>query len=291
MNTVIQELSPDSLTPLWRKPQLEVRLAQSALPAWVQASYTAFVETLSNDQFPCFFGTIAEQKEMLRFVIAPPLTEPMAMPHLLTAIYQYLEEEAIVAHTSQHDDVFFLTLVILFPPAPSILTLDHYAQQAFDVLNALHQLDPAPWPTDIATASPDRRWRYCLGGRSLFVNVSTPANQQRRSRHLGPGMVFVINPEDLFEKAWDRWGEQPRREIYHRVEQYDAIPPYPLVYPWDNEGDRHHIHAKVMVLPEDNQGGYFFQFQFHSHHDEYAATPSQGTCPFHAVPNPAESGE
>jgi FPC/CPF motif-containing protein YcgG len=273
---VIESFSPDKSTPLWRKQQIEAAIAQKAFPIWVEESYAAFTEIIRRENFPCFFGTIAEQKEMIRYAIAPSLTEPATLDHILAAVYQYLAEEKEVSQCSTVEEMFFLTLVIFLPPEPGEHTLEDYAQQSFEFLNALHQQDPSPWPSQVATDPQDPKWRYCLGGESLFVNVCTEANHKRRSRHLGPGITLVMNPDDLFAKAWERWGEQPRREIYHRVQQYDDMPPYPLVLPWDKEEERHHMHAKVTALPEDNDAGIFFPFHYQSQR------PAKGECPFHS---------
>lgn len=273
MLEIIENLSPDGLTPLWKKSQIEPALKENRLPDWVRVSYEAFVQIIRRDDFPCFFGTLAEQKEMIRYAIAPSLTAPEVLDRILEAVYTYLEEEAKVEDV-QSEDPLFLTLVIFLPLEEGEYPLEHYADRAYSFLNGLHQRDRFPWPDDIPNDPSNPDWRYCLGGRSLFVNVCTPANKNRRSRNLGPGLTMVINPEDLFQKAWERWGEEPRRKIYQRVETYDRIPPHPLVRPWEPEEKRIHHHAAVTVLADRNDFQYVFPFS-------YFSEQKQGTCPFH----------
>ncbi|QDT12897.1 YqcI/YcgG family protein [Stieleria marina] len=274
----IESLSPDGVTPLWKKSQIELALADCKLPSWVQKSYDAFVETMRGDDFPCFFGVLAEQKELIRYAIAPSLTTPEALDCILESVYAYLEEERRLEEFPTGEDPLYLTLVVFFPIESESRSLDHYAEQAFSVLNALHRRDRMPWPDDIPSDPSDSHWRYCLGGRKLFVNVCTPANHNRRSRNLGPGLTMVINPEDVFQKVWERWGEEPRRKIYKRMESYDRIPPHPLVRPWDKgerEDERNHLNTKITVLADRNDSEFEFPFQY------VTQDQKQGACPFH----------
>ena len=270
----IEKLSTDGVTPLWCKSQIEYGISEKSLPDWVGVSYSAFVETIGQENFPCFFGTIAEQREMIRYAIAPSFTDPDAIAHTLEAIYKYLDEEKVVAQNSGEDS-FFLTLVIFFPPGEEGMVED-YAAKAWAFLNSLHQLDSAPWPADLPTDPHAAGWRYCLGGRSLLVTICTPPHQKRRSRNLGPGMTFVINPADLFEKLWEKRGEQPRREIYRRVEYYDNLAPYPLFFHWKKEEERTQSYGPVSIIPEDNDSEPLVEF----HYQPKGVTKSG--CPFHS---------
>jgi|GEM_PF-7065199 len=274
---IIDYLSPDGLTPLWKKSQIESAFAEHRLPDWVQKSYEVFVEIIRQNDFPCFFGTVAEQKEMIRYTIAPSLTTPEAFNHILTSIYTYLEEEReLTEHSTEEEDAIFLTLAIFFPLEEEENSLEHYANQAYAFFNELHQRDQVSWPADIPTDPRDPDWCYCLGGRSLFLNVCTPANHNRRSRNLGPGLTIVVNPQDLFEKAWELWGEDPRRNIFKRVEKYDSIPPCPLLGPWEPEEERHPPNAAITVLAENNEHQFFFPFHY------YRLVPDkEGGCPAH----------
>jgi len=48
----IEELSPDRVTPLWCKSQIEYGISEKRLPDWVGVSYSAFVETIGQENFP-----------------------------------------------------------------------------------------------------------------------------------------------------------------------------------------------------------------------------------------------
>ena len=253
---VIKNLSPDGVTPIWNKSQMESSLVEDCLPAWVSTSYSTFVEKIRASAFPCFWGTIGEEKGMMRYLIASSLTEPNVVEHTLEGVYSYLaqvnENELL-----QHEDADLLTLIIFFPPEPKVLTVEEYARQAFDFLNALHSIDKVPWPADWSADSQSPNWCYSLGGRGLFVSVSTPANQKRRSRHLGPGMTFVITPVEVLLRK--HGGENS--SIFHRVHEYDGIPPHPnlLVMPGS---DKIGNELKVQVLPDNNDSDISFDFQY-----------------------------
>ncbi|MEM9538382.1 MAG: YqcI/YcgG family protein [Cyanobacteria bacterium P01_E01_bin.42] len=274
---IIDRLSPDGLTPLWTKPQLESAFENCQVPDWVAQSYEAFVDTIHRNNFPCFFGTLAEQKETIRYAIAPSLTTSESLGHILEAVYAYLEEERELMANKTEQNSFLLSLAILFPVEAEEHSLEYYAKQAYHFLNELHQRDRFPWPEEIPTDPNDSEWRYCLGGRSLFINISTPANHDRRSRNLGPGLIAVINPDDVFERVWKRWGEEPRHNIYKRMEEYDRIPPYPLLFHEESEWDRDLQYTKLTVLSDRNDTEFVFPFRYHS------VNSNPGECPFHSA--------
>jgi FPC/CPF motif-containing protein YcgG len=272
---IIPRFSPESLTPLWKKIQLESALDNHHLPDWVRGSYQAFIETIQRDNFPCFFGALAEQKGMIRYAIAPSLTTPETLEHIIEAVYTYLEEERNLTANSTGEDSLLLTLVIFFPLEQGEYPIEHYAEQAYTFLNQLHQRDRFPWPDEIPIDPQDPEWRYCLGGRSLFINISTPANLQRQSRNLGPGLTAIVNPDDVFERVWKRWGEDPRHNIYKRMEKYDRIPPYPLLLHEESEWERDLMSAKLTVISDRNDSECIFPFRYHP------TNSNPGECPFH----------
>jgi FPC/CPF motif-containing protein YcgG len=237
---------------------MESFVVDEILPPWVRTSYSTFVETLRNPAYPCFWGTIAEQKGMIRYLIASSLTEPSVIEHTLQGVYRYVAEVNEIEKL-QHEEAHLLTLVIFFSPDPKILTVEEYARQAFDFLNALHSIDEIPWPADWSADPQSPNWCYALGGRALFVNVSTPANYKRRSRHLGQGMTFVITPAEVILSK--HGGENS--SIYRRVCEYDGIPPHPNLLVMPESGKVGH-ELTVQVLPDDNDSDILFDFHYKS---------------------------
>lgn len=255
---MIQNLCPDGVTPVWTKAQMESPLAEELLPSWARSNYSTFVEKVRDPAYPCFWGTLAEQKGMIRYLIVSSLTEPSVIEHTLEGVYRYLAEVK-ENELLQHEDAHLLTLIVFFPPEPEILTVQEYAHQGFEFLNALHSIDRVPWPADWSADPQSPDWCYCLGGRALFVNVSTPANRQRRSRHLGQGMTFVITPAEVLLSK--HGGENS--SIYRCVREYDGIPPHPNLLVMLESGKVGH-ELTVQVLPDDNDSDISFDFHYKS---------------------------
>jgi FPC/CPF motif-containing protein YcgG len=253
---VIKNLCPDGVTPIWNKSQMESLPVEEYLPAWVRTNYSTFVETVHDPAFPCFWGTIGEQKGMIRYVIASSLTEPSVVEHTLEGVYNYINE-VNENELLQHENADLLTLVIFFPPEPTVLTVEEYSRQAFEFLNALHSLDAVSCPCHWSADPQSPNWSYSLGGCALFVSVSTPANQRRRSRHLGSGMTFVITPVEVLLRK--HGGENS--SIFRRVREYDGIPPHPnlLIMPGSSKVGNE---LTVQVLPDDNDSEISFDFQY-----------------------------
>lgn len=273
---IIDRLSPDSSTPLWTKSQLELALAAQRLPEWIRSSYEAFTTVIRGEGFPCFFGTLAEQKEMMRYAIAPSLTDPETFEHILAAVYNYLEEETLLTERYSEEDALLLTLALFFPIEEEAHPVEYYGECAFAFLNELHQRDRAPWPAEIPTDPQEPGWCYCLGGRSFFVNICTPAHRDRRSRNLGPGLMMILNPDSTFQKLWGLKGEEPRHKIYQRGEKYDRIPPSPLLWPWHPQEERPLMYADISLLSDRNDVKLSFPFHFDSSKEK------QSGCPFHS---------
>lgn len=259
---MIPELSPSSETPIWSKCAFESAIESGKFPTWVATSYSAFIQTISDKGFPCYFAATAHRKDAIRYVVATSLKEEEVLRHVLEAIYAFLEEERQWTALCQATDEFLLTLAILCPWSQEEQSQAFYAQEAFALLNRLHHLDDTAWDPRIPTDPTDVKWRYCIGGRSLFVNVSTPANKARRSRCLGPGTVIMINTDDIFDRLWLQSGEAPRHSIYRRMEAFDQVEPYPGLHCREKEHSRALYSAKLTVIDDHNDVEHIFPFKY-----------------------------
>lgn len=222
----MSSLSPNEISSILNKNQIESALAKQILPTWVSDSYSAFVAIINQPEYPCFYASLAERRGMIQYSIALSLKNLDSFKNTLEAIDLYFSRVDALAQRGIEDELLS-TLVIFLPPASEPLELQEYAEQAWNFLNTLVSIDEVPWPTNIPMNPQEKGWSYVLRGRPIFVNVSTPAHCNRRSRNLGPGMILIINPRDLFERVIDRWGPEPRLNIYERQRQYDNLPPYP----------------------------------------------------------------
>ena len=143
---------------------------------------------------------------------------------------------------------------------PIDMDVKTYHDQAWNVLQYLHDHDPKPWPTAIPTDPNDALWSFCFDGEPLFINISSPAHALRSSRNLGDGLALVIQPRVNFDHVaglQSPGGEEIRQRIRQRMHAYDGQP-----HPTDlgTYGQSDNIEWKQYALNETN-------------------TPTQNTCP------------
>lgn len=104
-------------------------------------------------------------------------------------------------------------------------SLEGYHTAAWRMLQYWHELDPDPWPDEVARDPHVPYWSMCFAGMQLFVNVSNPAHSVRRSRNLGEHMLFIVNPRERFDlvAGCTPEGRRVRRCIRARIESYDGV--------------------------------------------------------------------
>ncbi|MEO3781513.1 YqcI/YcgG family protein [Micromonospora sp. B11E3] len=105
-------------------------------------------------------------------------------------------------------------------------TVEDYHAFGWWILSELHDIDPAPWPEQVAKDPNSPGWSMCFNGMPLFCNMSSPAHRTRRSRNLGAHFMLVINPRERFDIfAGDTpSGRNVRANIRDRIDRYDGTP-------------------------------------------------------------------
>ena len=108
-------------------------------------------------------------------------------------------------------------------------SLEGYHRIGWEILQDWHDNDPAPWPDGVAREPNAPYWSMCFAGTQLFVNFSTPAHVQRKSRNLGRHLLFIVNPRERFDIVAGATpeGQRVRQVIRDRAEAYDGIPHAP----------------------------------------------------------------
>ncbi|MFX8832986.1 YqcI/YcgG family protein, partial [Acinetobacter baumannii] len=66
------------------------------------------------------------------------------------------------------------------------------------VLQHLHDHDPAIDPTAPQHDPDHPDWEFAFAGVQMFVVGCTPSYLRRRSRNLGRGMIFLVQPRSVF---------------------------------------------------------------------------------------------
>ncbi|WP_210247596.1 YqcI/YcgG family protein [Salinarimonas soli] len=191
-------------------------------PAWKRVALRQIEERLTPpSDFPCVFSQSAYSRQKIRFSFVPDLSDAS-----INAARQDLE--AYVALSREWDGTVGNAepLLMLFcPQTVRAASVDGYHAIGWRVLQAWHDADSHAWPADVSTDPHSPFWSMCFAGMQLFVNMSNPAHTSRRSRVLGDGLVFVINPRERFDiVAGDNvQGRRVRANIRARIERYDGL--------------------------------------------------------------------
>lgn len=177
---------------------------------------------VDDQEFPCIFGRSAIRKGILKFIFVESV-DPAGIRHLADGLVEYVE-------CSKGWDGNLNTaspLVVAFSlDAIRDGSWADYHAFGWSVLQKLHEIDPMPWPQDVATDPHSPSWSMCFNGMQLFCNMSHPAHKVRRSRNLGAHFLFVINPRERFDVVAGNnpTGRKVRNNIRDRIAGYDGVP-------------------------------------------------------------------
>jgi len=217
--------APDTARLLWTQSQVEAALAEPAraLAGWACDAYRTFEARVSDPRFPCMFAIAAQQRETLLYAFAPSLQAQADRLHIQSLITEYLDR--LGGLTKEESAFSLLVLFIDRRSLPRDLAAHH--QAVWELLQFLHDEDAAPWPAGVSTDPDHPLWSFCLAGAPLFVNISSPAHRQRRSRNLGSALTLVIQLREGFDLVAPDTpaGQRVRQMIRHRIEAFDQVPP------------------------------------------------------------------
>ncbi|WGR93322.1 YqcI/YcgG family protein [Bradyrhizobium sp. ISRA443] len=179
--------------------------------------------------FPCFFGRSAVKRGKLRFLLIPYDygKSRYELDILACGLRTYIEQIDIDAlDVKGHHP-----LLVLFEPVAALSTTDHFKQVFIEAMQFLIDEDRRPWPVHVAKDPAHHTWTMCFHGCELFVNVSHPAYVLRRSRNMGAGLAFVINPRKIFDIAApaDQRGRAITAKIRRSIDIYDDVTHSPLL--------------------------------------------------------------
>ena len=77
----------------------------------------------------------------------------------------------------------------------------------------------------------DGDWEFCFHGTQMFVFAATPTHELRISRQLGPGMILLFQPRNVFHgiEGGTPGGIAARNRIHDRLRKWDLVPPHPAM--------------------------------------------------------------
>ncbi|MBA3772851.1 MAG: YqcI/YcgG family protein [Ramlibacter sp.] len=190
---------------------------------WHRAVFDDLESRLGGDpDFPCIFSKNAFRKQLLKFVFVETI-DTSGIQHLGNGLKDYVE----ISKTWDGSIDTAYPLVAAFSlNAISSQSVDGYHAFGWQVLQKLHEIDPAPWPEEVSKDPNSHSWSMCFDGMPLFCNMSSPAHRVRRSRNLGGHFILIINPRERFDVvAGDTpGGRSVRSNIRNRIGRYDGTP-------------------------------------------------------------------
>ncbi|WP_341367182.1 YqcI/YcgG family protein [Yoonia sp. BS5-3] len=189
-------------------------------PAWHHTVLHDLSLRLEDEQgFPCIFSKNAFARGLVKLCFVED--------NLSQSLRQLADDLRLYVKLSDRWDGNLGTaypLVVAFSQnAIQSQSLEDYHAFGWWILQQLHDFDEKPWPEGVSTDPHHPYWSMCFHGMQIFVNMSCPAHEQRRSRNLGSHLLFIINPRERFDVvAGDTdAGRKVRANIRSRIEKYD----------------------------------------------------------------------
>ena len=209
-------------------------------PEWLESSYETMRTMVVDDQYPCYFGTMAERRgEMFySYVNAKDIGDlPATM--------------ATFARLANQPEFRKNNIAIFFEPDAVPLTHQAYHDHFWGALQYLHDVDPDP-EADYQPDPNDEGWEFSYGGLQMFVVCALPSFARRHSRNLGPGMVLLFQPRAVFVDTITNKviGREARNQVRERLRKWDEVEPHPDLGFY---GDPGNLEWKQYFLDDENQ--------------------------------------
>jgi FPC/CPF motif-containing protein YcgG len=206
---------------LWTVTELRAQCPRhGGLPEWTHDAFRGFAQVMEDEAFPCMFARSAYRRDTLLLLFAESPTDPASLGSVRDGLNEYLS----VLRECRSVDAELTVLNVLFKPEFPVPSLAVHHLQAWGVLQHLHDHDPSTWPENVPIEPDDPLWSFSFAGVPLFINVSSPAHRERRSRNLGPSLTLVIQPREGFDGVGGPHtkGDHIRTRIRELIEKYDG---------------------------------------------------------------------
>ncbi len=195
-------------------------------PAWHREVANDLAQRLTPPSaFPCTFSQNAFRRGLVDFIFVER-RDAAGLQDLRDDLGAY-----VAAAAGWNGEVNTARpLVVAFSRAAARAgSVAGYHRIGWEILQDWHDNDPAPWPGGVGRDPHAPFWSMCFAGTQIFVNFSSPAHVQRKSRNLGRHLLFIVNPRERFDiVAGDTpEGRRVRQVIRDRVEAHDGIPHAP----------------------------------------------------------------
>jgi amino acid adenylation domain-containing protein len=229
---------------------------EDVYPSWLAGVVDEFLASVGDREYPCHFGRQAYLSGDL-FGTWLGLEEDLA--ELGRTLAAFLEASRPFPRRR-------MVLACFCEPEGQDQSHVWYADRFWHLLSGLRAIDARPWPDHVPSSPEDGDWEFCFHGTPMFVFAATPTHELRISRRLGPGMIVLFQPRNVFHgiEGGTPGGIAARNRIHGQLRKWDLVPPHPAMGPY---GDPAH--------PEWRQ--YFI-----GDHDR----PMHSTCPLTGASEP-----
>lgn len=233
-------------------------------PAWLAPAMEVFRADVGHDEYPCHFGRNALH---LGELFGTWVGDDGDLPVLRDDLVAFLDATRPFAHRR-------MALSAFFAPEPGA---DHAAhgRRFWTALRALSDLDDRPWPDEIPLAPEHNRWEFSFHGVPMFVFAAAPTHLARRSRNLGPGLVMLFQPRNVFAgiEGGSPAGIVARRRIRERLATWDTVEPHPFM---GDYGDPSNVEWKQYYITDGDGGAMYGACPFnHGFLESAAAEPKR----------------
>jgi len=187
-------------------------------PGWFIKSYEIFRERLIDPKYPCYFGSKAEKSSDLYY----SFLEPARSSHLAQSLTKFVEVSASLPGRKNN-------LAVFVRPEDEPVTHEDRRQQTWDILQDLHERDSDPWSHAAPPDPEDHMWEFCFAGTLFFVVALSSTHVLRKSRNMGPGLILIFQPRDVFvnPETGEKIGQAARNIIRDRLRHWDDIDVHP----------------------------------------------------------------
>lgn len=236
---------------LWTSQELNTLIEREKTPflseKWQLEAFSQIKTIACQPDFPCYFAAKAFESGGQRFLFCDSPDSQETYDQIAARTVEYLD----IVEGKSGWEALATIMFIVFKPQDQRPTLEEYHSQGWQVLEYLHNHDPKPWPTDIPADIEDPGWTFCYNGVSLFVNMSCPAHENRRSRNVGDSFALILQPRAGFDEVAGNnpKGNQVRRMIRSRIGRFDKIGPSPAL---GSYGDGATLEWKQYALQDTN---------------------------------------
>jgi FPC/CPF motif-containing protein YcgG len=199
---------------------VDVHIAEAG--DWVAPAYTAFTRTVLTVEpdYPCYFGARGQLDGNNSFA---------ALDERAGAAVADLARSLVAFRRRARSGPKRQSLIVFVGPPRRPVDLNTDVARFWDLLTALHEHNPMPWPVDVPADPRDPRWQWCFAGEPWFTFLCSPAYQARRSRNVGPCLTMVFQTRRVFDglSGTSVAGRAAKAMVRQRLLSYDAVPPHP----------------------------------------------------------------